>query len=30
VLADSLGLSSGALARLIDLGVVATSDKETK
>lgn len=30
VLAERLGLSSGAIATLIDRGVVATSDKETK
>lgn len=30
VLAERLGLSSGAIAMLIDRGVVATSDKETK
>ena len=29
VLAERLGLSSGAIARLIDSGVVATSDKDT-
>ena len=30
VLADKLGLSSGAIARLIDAGTVRTSDKETQ
>jgi 2-methylfumaryl-CoA isomerase len=30
VLAERLGLSSGAIATLIDRGVVATSDKDTK
>ena len=30
VLAERLGLSSGAIATLIDRGVVATSDKDSK
>ena len=30
VLAGQLGLASGEIARLIDRGIVATSDKDTK